>query len=140
MCNYVLIQYYFLYIVGAVFFPSTVTGCSISSAQIKAFYATGDGLWKIQLAWSSDNPDCKVHLEEEVDGKEKFQIVDTKECRLLYSIHTHLQTKTTEDLCTRHLEEQVDGQAEFQIAQSIMLASININPAIVYKVLVFSIT
>ena len=59
-----------------------MTGCSISSAQIKAFYATGDGLWKIRLAWSSDNPDCKVHLEEEVDGKEKFEIVESKECRL----------------------------------------------------------
>ena len=49
-----------------------------------------------------------------------------------------LQTKTTQDLCTRHLEEQVDGQVEFQIAQSIMLASININPAIVYKVIVLA--
>ena len=75
---------------------NTTTGkCSkiketvVRSSQIKAFYATGDGLWKIRLAWSEENPDCKVHLEEQVDGKEKFQIVDAKECRLLYSIHAH---------------------------------------------------
>ena len=65
---------------GAVFFPSTVAGCSISSAQIKAFYGTGDGFWRLQLAWSEENPDCKVHLEEEVDGKEKFQILESQEC------------------------------------------------------------
>ena len=72
--------YYFLCAVVAVFFPSTVTGCSISSAQIDAIYGTGDGLWRIRLAWSSENPDCKVHLEEEVDGKEKFEISDSVEC------------------------------------------------------------
>ena len=73
---------YFLNAVGAVFFPSAVTGCSISSAQINAFYGTGDGFWRIQLAWSSGNPDCTVHLQEEVDGKMGFHIVDSKKCRL----------------------------------------------------------
>ena len=96
---------------GAVFFPSTVTGCSISSSQIKAFYATGDGFWRIRLAWSSENPDCKVHLEEEVDGKEKFQSVDFKECRLLYSIHTiiDLQTKITQDFENIVFKDVTDG-------------------------------
>ena len=96
---------------GAVFFPCTVTGCSISSSQIKAFYGTGDGLWRIQLAWSGDNPDCKVHLEEQVDGKEKFQIVDSKECRLLYSIHTiiDLQAKTTQDFENILFKNVIDG-------------------------------
>ena len=65
-----------------VFFPSTVAKCSVSLSQIEAFYATGDGLWRIRLGWSSDNPDCKVHLEEGVDGKEEFQTVDSKNCRL----------------------------------------------------------
>ena len=94
---------------GAVFFPSTVTGCSISSSQIKAFYATGVGLWKIRLAWSSD--DCKVHLEEEVDGKEKFEIEDSKDCRLLYSIHTiiDLQTKITQDFENIVFKNVTDG-------------------------------
>ena len=76
------VLYYFLYSVGAVHFPSSVTGCTVSSSQISAIYGPGDGFWRIELAWSSENPDCKVHLQEQVDGKEEFQTVETKECRL----------------------------------------------------------
>ena len=67
---------------GAVFFPSSVTaaGCAITDAQIGAIYGTVDGLWRIRLGWSSENPDCLVHLEEEVAGKEKFQTSDSQQC------------------------------------------------------------
>ena len=65
---------------GAVFFPITVTGCAISSSHIKAYYGTGYGSWIIQLAWSSENPDCKVHLHEQVDGLAEFQIAQSVKC------------------------------------------------------------
>ena len=66
---------------------NTTTGkCSkeavIRSSQIKAFYGTSDGFWRIELDWSEENPDCKVHLEEQVDGKETFQIVASNNCKL----------------------------------------------------------
>ena len=54
----------------------------IRPSQIKAFYGTSDGYWRIRLAWSEENPDCKVHLEEQVDGKETFQTVDSNNCKL----------------------------------------------------------
>ena len=53
--------------------PPTLGACSIPYSALSAFYAPVEGIWKLRLAWSSDNPTCSVFLEEEALGQARFK-------------------------------------------------------------------
>ena len=68
------------HIAGVAFNFGQVHSCSISSAAIGAVFKRPEDIWQIELAWSSDNPDCTLKLEEEVPGQATFKKIDTQMC------------------------------------------------------------